>query len=412
MTSSDTSVTNALATCNRSLFHTVYIIDPARDAKQYLKIDLIQTMRKKGITFVFLINDHALLDHMLADQMYVDVPPDLYALPLYVSTLINHARGTWRTSSYRRFALAPTYEMTPSLANGFTLLLHVFWSLMGLFVGSRQYRATYMTLTILTKQGDLVMLPTETFRNRDKAPFIFGESGVRSKAPPGRSGLEHFLYLASKEAFSLRVTMVLLVYLFSLSVPWYNLMLPYHPTRGFDLDVTIQSLFTLASSGRIAWWAIHGLIALYYNYIYFDSIGFGALLAFGLPIVAIPFIFCVVYARVIWKGHGARAPVLRLPELLPRTRDFRESADLIEDRLVYDEDDEMNYNTETILPPITDDDDDGDDDDDEEEEKHAKKKKPHEKVSTSSRRSEKSAPKSDISGSDESADADDDNDSE
>ena len=173
----DTAIAYALDTCLRAMFHTVYIVDANRGEAEYAGQPLIAQLRAKRIKVIFVTTDAGLYNRMVHDYMVVDVPPDYSAMKEQTHGLIEHARVKWRQSRYRRFAMAPTYEQAPSYANGFILFLHVFWCLMGLFVARRFYRGTYMTLTVLRREADVIFLPDELAFNRDKEPFVFGSKG-------------------------------------------------------------------------------------------------------------------------------------------------------------------------------------------------------------------------------------------
>lgn len=318
----DTAIAYALDTCLKAAFHTVYIVDANRGKAEYESQQLIGQLRAKGIKVVFLTSDIGLYSHMAGDNMVMEVPPDCYALREQTLALIAHARVRWRQTKYRRFAMAPTYEQAPSFANGFLLLLHLFWSLMGLFVMRRMYRATFMTLTVLRREADIVSVPEEQSFNRDKEPFIFGSKGCRSKAPPDRAGLDHFMYLVDRETFSLRIIVLLLAYCFFLMIPfwfigWSSVVANPFTFGWPHLMGLVSSVRDIFSTGRLVWWIVHGLIAAYYTRAYFDSLNY--IYAFLLPFYAILFPVFIFWAKFVWRGYAGDAPILKMPSMLPRT---------------------------------------------------------------------------------------------
>jgi hypothetical protein len=210
------------------------------------------------------------------------------------------------------------------------LMLHIFWSLISILYGYRLYRGSYMVATVLKQELDTVLVPDEALWNSDKRPYLFGDLGSRSAAPPDRGTLNNFLYLVAKESFNLNRWIFLVLYLMALT-PYLSLLThgPYKFMELFARDTL-----------KLSVWAVHFFIGLVYWQKYFDTSAIPVYVAM-LHIVSIPlltpvfliqartlsFFRAVVhasqqvfYARFVWRGFGGKVPELSLPPLLPIVR--------------------------------------------------------------------------------------------
>lgn len=215
-------------------------------------------------------------------------------------------------SGYKRFATAPMLELVPHWTNGFVLLHHVFFALLGLFIGFRMHRATYMRATVLVHEADFTGLPEEKNRAADKEPFAFGRTDVRFKPPADRLGMNVFLHIAHHETMSLRRFVLLALYCFFLAFPFWEMRHGWPFSSEYSLH---HALLLILSPMRIVGWGVHLLLALYYTNTYFPDTSY--LHAFFLPLYAILMIPLVIYSKVGWNGLDGKMPTLTFSRLLP-----------------------------------------------------------------------------------------------
>lgn len=243
----------------------------------------------------------------------LEIPPDLFATRTETHTVINAAQKSGRNPrGYRRFATAPTFDLKSHWTNGFILLYHVFFSLVSLFVGFRIHRNTYLRATVLVHEADFTRFPEEPSRAAEKEPFGYGAVDVRFTPPSDRSGMANFLYIAYHEPMTLRRWMLLLIYCFFLSFPFWDMRHGWP----FSSQVSIQSaLLAIFTPLRIMGWSVHLLLSLYYINAYFNDLAYWH--AFLLPLYSILLPVLVLYAKVGWTGVSGPLPKLSVAHLLP-----------------------------------------------------------------------------------------------
>lgn len=251
-------------------------------------------------------------------------------------------RAGRNTHGYRRFATAPTYELQPHWSNGFVLLFHIFLSLLGIFVGFRLHRRTYVRATVLVHEADFTRFPYEQSRAAEKEPFSFGRADVRFSSPPDRIGMSNFLYIAHHEQMSLRRWMLLLIYCGLLSIPFWEMRhgWPFSSQLSFH-----GAILYMLSPMRIVGWCVHTLLALYYTNAYFANLDYTH--AFLLPVYALLAPILVLYSKIGWTGIDGPLPKLSIAHLVPSSTS--RFTDVYQDE--EDEDDDDNHEQQPSPPP-------------------------------------------------------------
>lgn len=185
-------------------------------------------------------------------------------------------------------------------------------SLLGIFVGFRLHRSTYVRATVLVHEADFTRFPYEQSRAAEKEPFSFGRADVRFNPPPDRLGMSNFLYIAYHEQMSLRRWVLLLIYCALLAVPFWEMRHGWPFSSQLSFHGAILYMF---SPMRIVGWSVHTLLALYYTNAYFVNLDYTH--AFLLPVYALLAPVLVLYSKIGWTGVDGPVPSLSVAHLMP-----------------------------------------------------------------------------------------------
>jgi len=329
----DTSIAYGLATAYRAGIKTIFIVDPTRGKADYEKTDATvkELTEKRGVRFVYLRpeNERAKMQTEMRDfQGVLTIPPDFYCsdaaqLEDFLAQ-INIPQGPY---TLKHFAMAPVYARTPDpdarhWTDGLVLMLHMLWATMGFFVGWRLYRGTYMTLSVLRREGPSAYIAENRWRNTNCSSFQKGGATCVSASPPERSNMDHVLYLIQHENFGLRKYVFAAAFTAVIIAPFFLFFWipPVDPETGYwsfyyFLRIVRTNLLT---SGRLAMWVIYAIYTAYHIRTYFSgtiSYWHAAL----LPLYALLFLPILFFAQVVWRGYGGKRPVFRMPpSTIPR----------------------------------------------------------------------------------------------